>query len=518
MRNVLTYIYFRQKSFFYYRLPKLKIKNDLFVYVALSVILLFSVVFTTIMTQLYTNHLFSHNEIFYISTFFIITFLLTGIQQSITNTAYKTSTKNDLKLLIVSPLSFHELLLAKYFETTFLKEVLISSILIPTLFLYHYSQIGSVFLGIVFTLNSVCFLYIMKFAVFYLSVIGYRYIATAYQLFFSILRIFVLSILAVIFLSNKIDFQSHSMLNWFFNWISQMPFAVLPTIFQDKFIIFLQISLLIIVMLLIRTSFSNGVRAHFIGENSKKRKIKTMISHLSFHERKELSLIQLMIAYIKRQRKQEIIMTYLPLFSSLFSIILILYLLYYRIPTFMNANESLVFIILSAAIVKMLSDTYCFLASIDFHGARFQLLKLTGIHPKFIVRSHIILSSSINITLFIILFTIAAIVFQMSFPFFIFICVMAITQIILFNCIYFLSSISYPEFKRNFVSNLPSSKAKMTANLLILFCFLLEGLMLIIFDKQHYLAFIISTLIYLIFIFIILKISSLKIQFLNLSK
>ncbi len=297
-----------------------------------------------------------------------------------------------------------------------------------------------------------------------------------------------------------------------------MPFAVLPTIFQDKFIIFLQISLLIIVMLLIRTSFSNGVRAHFIGENSKKRKVKTMISHLSFHERKELSLIQLMIAYIKRQRKQEIIMTYLPLFSSLFSIILILYLLYYRIPTFMNANESLVFIILSAAIVKMLSDTYCFLASIDFHGARFQLLKLTGIHPKFIVRSHIILSSSINITLFIILFTIAAIIFQMSFPFFIFICVMAITQMILFNCIYFLSSISYPEFKRNFVSNLPSSKAKMTANLLILFCFLLEGLMLIIFDKQHYLAFIISTLIYLIFIFIILKISSLKIQFLNLSK
>ncbi|MCY7726213.1 hypothetical protein MWG60_19080, partial [Bacillus pumilus] len=199
MRNVLTYIYFRQKSFFYYRLPKLKIKNDLFVYVALSVILLFSAVFTTIMTQLYTNHLFSHNEIFYISTFFIITFLLTGIQQSITNTVYKTSTKNDLKLLIVSPLSFHELLLAKYFETTFLKEVLISSILIPTIFLYHYSQIGSVFLGIVFTLNSVCFLYIMKFAVFYLSVIGYRYIATAYQLFFSILRIFVLSILTVIF-------------------------------------------------------------------------------------------------------------------------------------------------------------------------------------------------------------------------------------------------------------------------------------------------------------------------------
>ncbi|PCK22536.1 hypothetical protein CEY02_03815 [Bacillus pumilus] len=514
MRNVLTYIYFRQKSFFYYRLPKLKIKNDLFIYVALSVILLFSAVFTTLITQLYTNHLFSHNEIFYISTFFIITFLLTGIQQSITNTVYKTSTKNDLKLLILSPLSFHELLLAKYFETTFLKEILISSILIPTLYLYHYSQIDSVFLGIVFTLNSVCFLYIMKFSVFYLSVIGYRYIATAYQLFFSILRIFVLAILAVIFLSNKINFQSHSMLNSFFNLISLDS----PKVFQCKFIVFLQISLLIIVMLLIRTSFSHGVKAYFIGENSKNRTVKTMISHLSFHERKELSLIQLMIAYIKRQRKQEIIMTYLPLFSSLFSIILILYLLYYRIPAFMNANEGLVFIILSAVIVKMLSDTYCFLASIDFHGARFQLLKLTGIHPKFIVRSHIILSSSINITLFIILFTIATIVFQMSFSFFIFICVMAITQMILFNCIYFLSSISYPEFNRNFVSNLPSSKAKMTANLLILFCFLLEGLMLIIFDKQQYLAFIISTLIYLIFIFIILKISSLKIQFLNLSK
>ncbi|PGE66835.1 hypothetical protein COM69_18250 [Bacillus toyonensis] len=516
MNQIFSYLFFRHKSLLYYKFPKAKLSLPFIYYVYFSLII-FSVVGSYMMFDQLYNKFLDNNSAFYITIFFSVSLCVSGLNKAIINSSSKLNKKNDIKILLTKPISPKSVLFMKFFETIFFTEIfLVFNIFVGVLSYFLYTT-NNLFISLLFTVNLIFFIYAIKISIFLLSFTQRKLFTNIIVLCLSILKFISLIIsLAYLINMNNPIISEISIVVYVYKNIMNLPLDYIAHTAVNNAGIF-SIILLIINMLLIY--YINKVeRKTFQYEKlttNTRHKIKAVT--FSSTKRVELNLIKLLKVYIQRQKKQEIMMTYLPLVSSIICIVGVCVLLYIRIPNVINEHILIFYLFLSGMIVKTVTDTYCFLSCIDIHGEKFFLFKLAGVSNKKVIFSQVMFNSFLNFTVTTIVlfcFTIFIKVPILNIVFILFLCGI---QVALFNLIYCIASISHPNFRVELITSLPSAKAKILANILIFISLSIE--VFIFYVSSNHTIFFCSTILLNVFYFIILyRLANLKMRYLRLNK
>lgn len=514
MKTFYNYLLFRQKSYVYYKFNRLIIPFKTLKAVLIGIFILLFIGSIFLFYQLNTNIL-SDTSKTYLVLVLVFTFLSSGINTALVSSNKKQKVNNDLNFLLTKPLSPKLILLLKYFERIILIELFIAITVTIGIGMYLYSIGIRSLISIILSVNLIIGILLLKLIFFYYSFIKQTFVNFIIFCLSLIKNLFtVLLFLHFIFVESN-ALNNISISSTVQKYLLLVPIQKVTLIFENQVFLYV-ISLIILFITLIIIYSSEYIKRDIFLDNVKKKKKFTYKTNHFTNKNKKINIMKIIWLYMMRQKKQEIAITYIPLISTIVSITIITIILMFQIPETIYEYSLIFYLILTGYIVKMVIDTYCFLVCVDFYGERFFLFKLSGIKYSEVIFSQIFLTSIFNIILIIFIIPFFLLIVPIDFIYFIFILIIIIGQVILFNLIYYLSSVTYPKFKRQQVTLLPSTKAKISANILTFISLGLE-VVLYLLIKNIYFFFTITILINLIYSLLVYKLIKLKLPYIRLN-
>jgi hypothetical protein len=194
-------------------------------------------------------------------------------------------------------------------------------------------------------------------------------------------------------------------------------------------------------------------------------------SETAFHKQNKV-LDNLLILYFKRLVKYESLKLFLPIILAILSVVNI----YFFVSLFLKGSgktyllrTDMSFLISMLFLSKVICDTFGFISSIDFHKENFKIFKLSNISIKKILTIHI--KALLVVETFIILLIVipAYFYFKLTFIHYLLYVGLIITLVFTFNLYNMLASCSFPNFKIEDITKLPSTRGRIASNFLMTF-------------------------------------------------
>ncbi|UJW56116.1 hypothetical protein HXZ66_01125 [Bacillus sp. A116_S68] len=401
--------------------------------------------------------MFKEEWLLFLSIIVLTFYIHSGFKIAVINSSEQNN-NNDLDLLLSIPLSGFSILMKKYLEINFLKELNIACIVTVVCNQLIFQISDNILFSYLFSISLVVCLFLLKLWLFKFNFVSKNLVNLLVQminlLMFTLIFLFLVYII------------SHTFQLPLFQIINFLNRSIDLILLVDQFQLISVGLTIVFANLLILINLVKTDRNIFKGLQ-KKKNIKSKSSNIKvFNKNRVFTLFKLNITYLERQKKREMLITHVPYLSYLILISGVSTSCVFLFPETIESNAYLIHIIFSVALIYTSTESYAFLSSIDFHQKGFFVLKAAGVKWYHILITQITIQSLFTSTVIVLFNLVLSRYSSLTFSGLFLICLFSFMCVLVFNIYYLLSSSVNPKFEINLISSLPSFKAKLTTSIL----------------------------------------------------